>query len=431
MTSESNPQKNLTGKGSLPGAVELRMSRPEEVGMSSERLSRIRIAMQRYVDRKLVPGVVSLVARQGRVVYLDNIGFQDVEAGTPMTTDTIFRIMSMTKPITSVALMMLYEEGHFLLSDPVSKWIPEFSDAKVAMRLPPQEYSGVPWKLVPAARPITVRHLLTHTAGLGYAPRAMSREEFAKISQPQSPTETIGDFVKRYAKVPLNYHPGEAWDYSRATCVVGHLVEIISGMTLDEFFRERIFKPLNMPDTHFYLPIEKLDRFAACYTPGKDDQIQLTDAPTAESRFVREPHLYFMGSGGLVSTVADYLRFDQMMLNGGELDGVRILGRKTVEFMTRNHTGDLPIWLPGPWVGFGLGYAVVRNTDHVNTLTSGHHGPVPWSVGSYTWGGAFCTYHWVDPVERLIGIVMTQVGPYRHLNLRQEFVGLVNQAIVD
>lgn len=431
MTSQRNTQKNLTGKDSSPGTAELPMSRPEEQGMSSERLSRIRIVMQGYIDRKLVPGVVSLVARQGCVVYLDSIGFQDVEAKAPMTTDTIFRIMSMTKPITSVALMMLYEEGHFLLSDPVSKWIPEFSDAKVAVRVSPQEYRGEPWRLVPAARPISIRHLLTHTAGLGYVPRALSREEFAKVSQRQSPTETIGEFVKRYAKVPLNYHPGEAWDYSRATCVIGHLVEIISGMTLDEFFGKRIFTPLNMPDTHFYLPMEKLDRFAACYTPGKDGQIQLTDAPTADSRFVKEPHLYFMGSGGLLSTVADYFRFDQMMLNGGELDGVRILGRKTVEFMTRNHTGDLPIWLPGPWVGFGLGYAVARNTDHVNTLTSGHPGPVPWSVGSYTWGGAFCTYQWVDPAERLVGIVMTQVGPYRHLNIRHDFIGLVYQAIVD
>jgi len=431
MTGENPAQKHLTQKDTLSGASGLPMAEPEEVGMSSERLSRIRPAMQRYIDRNMVPGVVSLVARQGRVVHLDAIGFRDVEAGAPMQTDTIFRIASMTKPITSVALMMLYEEGHFLLSDPVSKWIPEFAEPRVAERVPRNEFRGEPWRLVPAARPISIRHLLTHTSGLGYLPRSMSQEEFTKISQRQSPTETIGDFVKRYATVPLNYHPGESWDYSRATCVVGHLVEIISGMTLDEFFRERIFKPLYMPDTHFYLPMEKLDRFMACYTPGKDGQIQLTDAPTAESRFVKEPHLYFMGSGGLVSTVADYFRFDQMMLNGGELDGTRILGRKTVEFMTRNHTGDLPIWLPGPWVGFGLGYAVARNTDHINTLPSGHPGPIPWSVGSYTWGGAFCTFQWVDPVEKLIGLVMTQVGPYQHLNIRHEFAGLAYQAIVD
>lgn len=413
------------------GVAGLPMAKPEEVGMSSERLSRIRPAMQRYVERNLVPGVVSLIARHGRVVHLDAVGFRDVEAKAPMATDTIFRIMSMTKPVTSVALMMLYEEGHFLLSDPVSKWIPEFSDPKVAVRTSPQDYAGVPWRLVPAARPITVKHLLTHTAGLSSAPRGMSREEFVKISQRQSPTEEIGDFVKRYATVPLNYHPGESWEYSRATCVVGHLVEIISGMKLDEFFRERIFKPLNMPDTSFYLPLEKLERLAAQYTPGREGQIQLADPATADSRYVRQPHLYFMGSGGLISTITDYFRFDQMMLNGGELDGARILGRKTVEFMTRNHTGDFFITLPGPWAGFGLGFAVIRNTENVNTLTSNHPGPVPWSVGSYTWGGAFCTFPWVDPVEKLVGIVMTQVGPYRHLNIRHDMVGLANQAIVD
>jgi len=425
MSTRETKQESLAQIEGLPFA------NPEEVGISSERLSRIRLVMQRYVDRNLVPGIVSLIARNGRVVHFDTVGFRDVENRIPMTSDTIFRIMSMTKPITSVALMMLYEEGHFLLSDPVSKWIPEFSDPKVAVRPSPQDYANVPWKLVSANRPISIRHLLTHTAGLSSAPRGISREEFMKVSQRQSPTETIGDFVKRYATVPLNYHPGESWEYSRATCIVGHLVEIISGMTLDKFFKERIFEPLNMTDTSFYLPIEKLDRFSAQYTPDKEGQIQLADPATVESRFVREPHLYFMGSGGLLSTIKDYFRFDQMMLNGGTLDGASILGRKTVEFMTKNHTGDHFITLPGPWAGFGLGFGVVVNTDNKNTLTSNHPGPVPWSVGSYTWGGAYCTFPWVDPVEKLIGIVMTQVGPYRHLNIRHDFIGLVYQSIVD
>jgi len=414
------------------------MAKPESVGMSAERLGRIPVAMQRYVDKKLVPGVVTLVARQGKVVHLDAVGSRYPEAGAPMTTDTIFRIASMTKPITSVALMMLFEEGHFLLSDPVSKWIPEFADPKIAIRLPLEEQrsetynvGGAPIKLIPANRPISVRHILTHTAGFGGTPRGITDEEWMKISQKQKPDETIGDFVKRYAKVPLNHQPGEVWDYSRATCVVGHLVEIISGMTLDEFFRQRIFKPLDMKDSYFYLPESKLGRFAACYTPGKDLAIKLTDTPTAESRFVMKPHTYFMGSGGLVSTARDYYRFYQMMLNGGELDGVRILGRKTIELMTMNHVGDLTVWLPGPWMGFGLGFGVVRDITHMNTLTSQHQGPTPWSVGSYSWGGAFCTFAWVDPREKLIGIVMTQVSPYTHLNIRQEFNGLAYQAIVD
>jgi CubicO group peptidase (beta-lactamase class C family) len=253
-------------------------------------------------------------------------------------------------------------------------------------------------------------------------------QEMAKL---RSADETIGDFVKRYATVPLNNHPGEVWNYSRSTCVVGHLVEILSGMALDAFFRERIFEPLGMPDTHFFLPADKLNRFAAQYAPDENGRIKLEDAPTAESRFVKEPHVYFMGSGGLVSTVSDYVRFDQMMLNGGELDGVRLLGRKTVELMTRNHIGDRPIWLTGQGMGFGLGYGVVKDTDHVDVLMGNHPGPSSWSVGSFTWGGAFCTYHWMDPVEKLIGVVMTQVRPYTHLNLRHEFVGLANQAIID
>ena len=331
MSGESAGRRSLTQQNPGGGIAALPLADPEEVGMSSERLSRIRPVMQRYVDQNLVPGVVSLIARNGRVVYLDTVGCRDVENQTPMTTDTIFRIMSMTKPITSVALMMLYEEGHFLLSDPVSKWIPEFADARVAEPMPPEEYSGNPWKLVSAARPVTVRHLLTHTAGLARPPIGITPQEFADISRRQSPNETIGDFVRRYAKAPLSYHPGETWHYSRATCVVGYLVEIISGKPLDEFFSERIFKPLDMPDTCFYLPLEKVDRFSAQYTPGRGGQIQLADPATAESRFVKEPHLYFMGSGGLVSTIADYFRFYQMMLNGGELDGARILGRKTVD----------------------------------------------------------------------------------------------------
>jgi len=433
MAKTNNTKKRTTNKIS---ADKLPTAEPESVGMSSERLGRIRVAMQRYTDKKLVPGVVTLVARKGKVVHLDAVGSRYVEEGLPMTTNTIFRIASMTKAITSVALMTLFEKGHFLLSDPVSNWIPEFTDSKVAVRMPVERRSeggaaGSQVKLFPADRPITIRHLLTHTAGFGYVPRGISSEEWAKVTEKQKPDETIGDFVKRYAKVPLDHQPGEAWDYSRATCVVGHLVEIISGMPLDVFFHENIFKPLNMPDTHFFLPVNKLDRFAACYTPDKDFTIKLSDAPTVKSRFVREPHTYFIGSGGLVSTISDYFRFYQMTLNGGELDGARILSRKTIEMMTTIQTGDLPVWLPGPWSGFGLGFGIVRNTEHVNTLTSPHQGPSPWSVGSYSWGGAFCTFPWADPKEKLIGIMMTQVGPYGHLNIRQEYIALVNQAIID
>ena len=397
------------------------MSSPSSVGMSKSRLERINVAMQRYIDRNEVAGVVTLVARRGKVVHFEAQGLRWAEEGEPIEKDTIFRIASMTKPITSVALMMLHEEGHFLLTDPISKWMPEYAEMKIAV---PSEgaRNGTPYILESNDTPITVRHILTHTAGFANSYRGLTLGVYREASQRQSEMETVGDFVTRFAQVPLNYEPGTKWEYSRATDHVGRLVELISGQTLDEFFKERIFKPLGMDDTHFYLPEEKLDRFAAQYSPGEDGAIQLADAPTADSRFVKEPHVYFMGAGGLMSTAADYWRFQQMMLNGGKFNGKRILGRKTVELMTENHTGDLPIWLRGPGYGFGLGYSVMTDRGQAGALSS---------LGSFGWGGAFCTYFWVDPVEDVVGILMTQVRPYTHLNIRQEFEVLVNQAIID
>jgi CubicO group peptidase (beta-lactamase class C family) len=399
-------------------------AKPEDVGMSAERLGRIRVAMQRYVDKGLVPGAVTLVARRGRVVYFDAVGYRDAESKAPMTTDTIFRIASMTKPIASVGLMMLYEEGHFLLSDPIAKFLPEFTNMKVAQAATPAEAGGPPYKLVPATRPITFKHVLTHTAGFKNSYRGLTREEYAKTYARKNSSETMTDVVKRLATMPLNFNPGEAWEYGPATDVVGRLVEVISGMTLDDYLEKKILAPLKMNDSHFYLPAAKLNRFVASYEPDKNkgNKIKLVEAPNLESRWLKEPHNYFSGAGGLVSTAADYVRFHQMMLNGGELDGVRILGRKTVELMTANHTGDLPLWLPGPGYGFGLGYSVVKDIG-----VTGQAG----TAGAYGWGGAFCTYFQVDPKEELIGIVMTQVRPYDHINIRQEFMALANQAIVD
>ena len=308
----------------------LPMAKPESVGMSSARLERIGARMQWYIDQRLVPGTVTLVARKGKVVHFEARGQRWVEQNQQMTEDAIFRIASMTKPITSVALMMLFEEGKFQLNDPIAKWLPEFTNMQVAV---PSEGSpdGVPYRLVPADKPITIEHVLTHTAGFANSYRnAYTMPMHEKISAKQSPDETVGDYVKRLATLPLNYQPGTKWEYSRATCVVGRLVEVMSGMTLDEYFREKIFKPLGMNDTSFYLPKEKLGRLAANYKPdGPDNHIALAEAPDENSNFVKEPHVYFMGSGGLLSTVADYWRFHQMMLNGGELNGARILGRKT------------------------------------------------------------------------------------------------------
>ena len=354
----------------LPEMAGVPTAEPETVGMSSERLERLDRVMQGYVDRGEVAGVVTLVARRGKVVHFSAAGRRDVEQQRAMSHDTIFRMASMTKPIASVALMMLYEEGHFQLRDPISRWLPEFSDMQVAQPSPEQERIAGRYKLVPAARPITVQHVLTHTAGLANTYRGLTQTDFQAMTAERKRTDTVGDMVKRLARLPLNFHPGDRWEYGRATDVVGRLVEVMSGQTLDAFLRERIFEPLDMPDTHFYLPQSKLGRFAALYGPGDDGRIVLTEAPTADSRFVREPHVYFSGAGGLVSTARDYFRFHQMMLNGGELDGVRLLGRKTIELMTANHTGDYGIWLAGPGYGFGLGYAVVTDLGPSGTPRS-------------------------------------------------------------
>ena len=406
----------------LPEMDGVPTAEPEAVGMLSERLERLDAVMQGYVDRNEVAGVVTLVARRGKVVHFSAAGQRDAENGAPMTHDTIFRMASMTKPIASVALMMLYEEGHFQLRDPISKWLPEFSDMQVAIPPPTQERIAGPYKLVPAARPITVQHVLTHTAGLANTYRGITRPEFQAMSAQAEPGDTVGDMLKRLATLPLNFHPGDAWEYGRGTDVVGRLVEVMSGQTLDVFLRERIFDPLDMPDTHFYLPVSKLGRFAAQYGPGPDSTIVLADPATAESRYVKEPHVYFSGAGGLVSTARDYFRFHQMMLYGGELDGARILSRKTVELMTANHTGDYGIWLAGPGYGFGLGYAIVTDLGPSGT---------PRSEGSYYWGGAFGTIFWVDPSEELISIMLTQIRPYTHLNIRPDLATLTYQAVVD
>lgn len=418
----------------LASAGDIPRAKPEEVGMSTERLARIRPFMQRYIDQKLAPGAVTLVARKGKVIHFEAIGFRDVENKAEISIDSIFRIASMTKPIVSVALMMLYEEGHFLLSDPIKEWLPEWSRPKVAVDKDPDDSSELPYKLKKANRSITIEHLLTHTAGLAnnYVGK-YTIKLYREMGKNRKPGDTIEDYSKAYAQLPLSYHPGEAWQYSGATTIVGRLVEVMSGMTLDEFLRERIFKPLGMHDTHFFLPEYKLNRFMASYAAKGKKPIELSDPATAESRFVKPPHAFFSGSGGLVSTASDYFRFSQMMLNKGELDGVRILGRKTVEFMTQNHTGDLSLWLAGPGYGFGLGVSVQMNIDHTDILTQSFWQKVPTthSVGAFGWGGLYNTYFVVDPVEEMVIIMMSQVTPYTHLKMRKGMVGLAYQALID
>ncbi len=395
---------------------------PESAGFSSPRLSRLDAMLQGYVDRREIPGAVALVARNGKVVYHKSFGLRDVEASAPMRNDVIFRIASMTKPIASAALMTLWEEGAFQLRDPIAERLPEFANMRVALPPASGEYVRGPMKTVEAAGPITFQHILTHTAGLANAYRGLTKDLYDETRAKIRPGWTIGDYVRELARLPLNFHPGERWEYGPATDVAGRLVEVLSGQTFDEFLKERIFGPLRMTDTHFYLPREKLPRFAANYRPGENGKIELVEAPDENSRYVREPHVYFSGGGGLVSTTGDYFRFQQMMLNGGELDGARVLGRKTVELMTTNHIGDNLIWLRGPGYGFGLGYSVVTDMGR---------SAMPASLGSFSWGGAFCTVFWVDPAEEIVGILMTQVRPYTHLNIRQDLQTLTYQALVD
>ncbi|GAB5498635.1 MAG: serine hydrolase domain-containing protein [Pseudohongiellaceae bacterium] len=406
----------LHGQQTDPG---LPMADPESVGMSSERLARIAPAMQQYIDDQLVPGVVTLVARKGKVVHFETHGYMDVDSGKPMRPDAIFRIASMTKPITSVALMMLWEEGAFQLRDPVSKFIPGFANPQVSTTA---DASGNSGNLIPANREPTIRDMLTHTAGMANSYIGNSR--YYSSQSGVQPDDTLASYIDRLAAMPLNYHPGEAWQYSAATDVVGRLVEVISGDTLADFMEARIFSPLGMNDTHFYLDDDKGGRLMSQYTPGpNNNQIMLQDPGNSESRWISsENKRVFRGAGGLVSTPHDYLRFQQAMLNGGELDGVRLLSPNTLDLMMSNHTGDLPLWLPGPGFGFGLGWAVVEDRGAAAT---------PLSEGSAYWGGAYCTIAWIDREQELIGILMTQVRPYNHMNIRQDFQVLAHQALTE
>jgi CubicO group peptidase (beta-lactamase class C family) len=398
----------LVPNSAVRGAVEdtLPMATPEDVGMSSERLQRVSALMKRNIDQDLLAGTVSLIARHGKVAHLEAQGFADKEAGAAMTADHLFTIMSMTKPIVTVGLMMLYEEGYFLLDDPISKWLPGYANKTVRRTVGGRQVTE------PAARPVTVRHVLSHTSGLTIRPPA------GRGGQNRERPSTLAEAVDAAADLPLAFHPGDEWQYGASTDYVAILVEKISGMSLDDYLRERIFIPLGMLDTHYNIPQSKVDRVAAVYRPtGPANAIELFRAPT-----FREPTRYFSGQAGLSSTIADYFRFHQMMLNGGELDGVRLLSPRTISLMVSNHAGDNLVYVRGPGYGFGLGYGIVmdpgRATDHL-------------SPGSFLWGGAWGTVAWVDPAEDMLGILMMQITSYRHLSIRQDFSTVASQAIIE
>ncbi|MEE9229436.1 MAG: serine hydrolase domain-containing protein [Acidobacteriota bacterium] len=407
--------------GTEPSSQGLPAANPEQVGLSSQRLSRIGPVMQKYIDEKKVAGVLTMVARDGKVVHFEARGLMDIENNKKMAPDTIFRIYSMTKPVTSIALMMLYEEGRFRLSDPASKFIPEFEDLKV--------YAGGPkenMRLAELERPVTIHHLLTHTSGLTYGlfgnhPVDQLYLE-ANLFDTEVPTK---EMAQKVLKLPLAGQPGTVFNYSVSTDILGHLIERISGRRFDEFLKERIFEPLKMKDTGFYVPAGKLDRFAVLYDVKEDGRLELSDAPATGS--FAKPPAFLSGGGGLVSTASDYLRFAAMVLNGGELDGIRLLSRKTIELMTTNHLPDelVPIHVAGHPIdgyGFGLGFAV--RVDLAQAASLG-------SVGMYFWSGMANTGFWIDPEEKLIAIIMAQYLPYGLYPLRDRFQTLTYQAIVD
>lgn len=391
---------------------------PEQVGLSSARSDRIRTHMQRYVDQKKYAGILTAIVRHDKLAFAECFGRMDIEANKPMRFDTICRIASMTKPIASVAAMMLYEEGRFQLSDPVSRFIPEFKDLKVFKN------AG---ETVPPEREMTIRDLLTHTSGLsgGFNPKGDPVDALYEAARVRDPAGTLEDMIAKLATLPLATQPGSEWRYSLATNVVGYLIQVISGLRLDVFLRQRIFEPLGMTDTGFHVPPEKLERLAVLYGPA-DDGLKPADAPWLSNTGFTTPATFFSSEGGLVSTAADYLRFSRMLLHNGELDGVRSLSRKTVELMTTNHLSNsvLPYRLLGTvqrGLGFGLGLSVVMDVGQTGVLGS---------VGLYSWGGAFNTHFWVDPKEDLIGISMTQYSvPLRPI--RHEFQILTYQALID
>ncbi len=400
-----------------------------EVGLSHDGLQQITEYLQREVDEGRIAGAVAAVSRYGRVGYLQAVGNAGLEPKQPMRTDVLFRIASMTKVITSAAVMSLVEDGTVSLDDPLSKHLPGFAEIRVL-----KSVEGDSTESVPAKREPTIRDLLVHRSGLTYGwfgPEKLDAiytvNAIQNLFEPTA--ETIGDRVDRVATVPLKFHPGTDWDYSVSTDVLGRVVEVASGLTLDQFFRERFFRPLKMQDTFFYVPVDKQARLAGLFTLDENKRLKSVADTPVQVGFLRfsadyctQPGRFYSGGGGLVSSTLDYVRFLHMLLGGGELDGVRVLKRETVSMMTQNHIGEMTIPFPGHGDGFGFGFGVV--TDRGLSTDE-------FSVGTFSWGGIFNTYFRVDPQEELVGVLMTQLFPNDHLSVRENFRKLAYAAIDD
>ncbi len=389
----------------------------ESVGFSSERLDRIAPAMQSYIDQGKLAGTLTLVARNGKIVYLNAQGMQDKEAGIAMTDDTIFRIYSMTKPVTAVAAMTLWEQGKFHMFDPISKYLPELANMKVYV-----SGSGDDMIVEDAKSPIRIIDLFMHTSGFSYG---FSNSEVDKLYQKMlsKPDELNRDnILTKFAELPLTHQPGTAWNYGVSTDIIGFLVEKLSGKKLGEYMQETIFRPLGMKDTDFYVPADKVDRLTQIYTADKTGQtIVMENEPVGD--FMSDPKIHNAG-GGLVSTMRDYFTFGQMMLNGGEINGVRILGRKTVEYMSSNHLPKnlIPYSKTSQGEGYGLAMSVTVDPEMVGFMAS---------KGDFGWGGAASTYFRVDPEEQIVMISMAQFVPIGFHRYHDDFRNLVYQALID
>jgi CubicO group peptidase (beta-lactamase class C family) len=390
---------------------------PEAAGMSGARLARIDTVMQIAVDSARAAGIAVLLLRDGQVVKSGSYGWADLEARRPLRTDALFRIASQTKAVTSVAVMMLVEEGKLRLSDPVQRWMPTFAGMTVV--------SGD--GSTPARRPITIRDLLTHSAGLSYGTEPSVRQAYAAAGLGPAAghgwyfadkDEPICTTLDRLGTLPLVAHPGERFVYGYGTDVLGCVVERVSGRALDEFFRERIFRPLRMNDTHFFLPPAEPSRLVAVYAAGSGGLRRADEGATGQGAYVDGPRASFSGGAGLVSSIEDYARFLQMLLNGGELEGARILAPHTIVLMTTDHLGAL---YTSPGLGFGLGFEVLEDPGH-----AGRYG----APGAYGWGGAYATTYWVDPEERLVALIMTQTLPSGGLDAADRFRTLVYSALL-
>ena len=399
-------------------------------GISIDALQRLdRHLLERYIEPQKIAGCLTLISRRGEIAHLSALGMMNRERGLPMAVDAIFRIYSMTKPITSVALMMLFERGAFQLSDPVSRFIPQWNNLRV---MTGGEYPD--YATAPAERPMTVRDLLSHQSGLTYGfmegplEAGYFKHEIYQAGAMRG--RDLQSMIDRLAELPLKFSPGDHWNYGVSTDVCGYLVQEISGRRFDEYLREQIFEPLGMDDTGFYVSADKQQRLAANYERGADKQLRAIDTFGA-NQYLEEP-TFLSGGGGLVSTAQDYQRFCQMLLNGGELDGARILGPKTIDLMTMNHlpdNADLSERALGTWsetandgIGFGLGFAVLLNLPRTQNVGS---------VGEYYWGGAASTIFWIDPAEDLIAIFMTQFMPSGTFNFRGQIKQLLYPGLVE